>query len=174
MVGANGLEPGQKLGCADTAYIRSIIQEQVSVHLPSKLDDSDDQLTVINFFQQNLFFFYNCLTNIIKGAKLKKSHTTQTHRSIVERKILSMKDHEIVEGGKIEKIETSEQEIDVALSLCNLKELSRQKLMHIIPQRGPFVQNSHIITSTLELPLKIPKKMSLHAADLSQHIKDFH
>lgn len=105
---------------------------------------------------------------------MKTSHVTQSHRSIVERKIRDMKLHAITQGGKIEKIEKSEDELDVALSLSNLKELFRQKLSETIPAKGPYVANSHIISPNLDLPLKIPKATTLDAPSLAPHIKAFH
>lgn len=120
--------------------------------------------------------FWRCVTHSVlaQGDDLRKTHIVQSYRGLVERIIRRLKEFGCVQGGKIESIEKLEQLLDNVCAQLNLKELTRQQLMHTIPKVAPCAPGSHIFTPDLEPSIKIPRAVTLDSSMMPVHLKRFH
>jgi hypothetical protein len=109
-----------------------------------------------------------------KGPDLKKTHKVQSHRGLVERIIRRVKEFSSVQGMVIESIEKFEMLLDNVCAQHNLKELSRQQLLGLIPKVAPHAPDAHIFTMDLEPSLKIPREVALNSGRVPLHLKQFH
>jgi len=105
---------------------------------------------------------------------LKKTHIVQSHRSLIERQIGSLKFWQVLQGGQCNFIDQREKELDACMALENLMQMLRDDKLDTIPARAPHLADAHIITPE-EIPFpKIPTKMEMTDADFPPHLKRLH
>lgn len=98
----------------------------------------------------------------------------QSHRGMVERRFAALKKWQVLQGGIVESIATSEMECDSAMALDNLMLRFLENLLGDIPLRAPLAPDAHIITRKHPPPLKIPATVDWKADDFPVHLKAFH
>lgn len=74
----------------------------------------------------------------------------------------------------MDEIEVKEKELDCAMALQNLREMHRQKLMHLIPSRAHAAPNAHIITPDLAPSMSIPPYWPLISDRIPSQVRSFH
>jgi hypothetical protein len=84
-----------------------------------------------------------------------------------------LKNWKILKFNRIESIETSENVLDVVVSLHNMMQLERTGHFAKIPGRARGALGSHIITKDIKPNMKIPKHISSSNDKYPSHWKTF-
>ena len=101
---------------------------------------------------------------------MQDTHKVQSHRGLIERRLLTLKRHKVLQDGKADSIETKEKELDVVMCLSNGNLAATEKRLPDPTSRPPHPKDAHIITPNLEVPQRYPEKLP---KQLPPHLLDF-
>ena len=104
---------------------------------------------------------------------MRQTHLVQSHRGLIERIFAKVKKWLVLSGGRVDSIDRKDGELDCAMALQNLIEMKRLGMLGIIPARGKFSVNAHIITRDLEPKMSIPKSLPLGSPKMPAHVVQF-
>jgi hypothetical protein len=119
-------------------------------------------------------FLVKSVLIVIQAEAIKKSHVVQSHRGLIERMFACLKKWDILFGGHVDSINTSEMELDCAMALQNLLEMERLKLLDLIPARPRFAPDSHITTPKTDPSMQYPAAVKLESPKVPVHVREFH